>query len=120
MIPRKNCKQGPFVDARHNTIRDTLHGKAKLVYSDTKMEPKLQKIGEENLPRGGNTQDGARADIRIKNYTRPLQNSFFGDQIINIQSQCNENITPIQAMKKAEEKKETRSPPPNCSMIYIP
>ena len=53
-----------------------------------------------------NTQEGARADIRIKGYLGSFQNTYFDVQIINAQSQCYEKTTPKQAMKKAEEKKE--------------
>ena len=76
------------------------------LYGETETEPKLQPVGEEDLPRGANTQEGARADIRIKSYLRPFQNSYFDVQVINAQSKCHENITPKDAMKKAEENKE--------------
>ena len=39
-----------------------------MVYGDTETEPKLQPVGEEDLPRGANFQEGARADIRIRDY----------------------------------------------------
>ena len=97
---------GPFVDARHMVIRDTLHGKAKIVYSESETEPKLQPVGEEDLPRGVNTQEGARADIRVKSYLRRFKNAYFDVQVINAQSKCLENITSKEAMKRAEENKQ--------------
>ena len=106
VIHATNCKNGPYVDARHNNIRDLLHKKAKQVFADTEIEPKLQDIGEETLPRGANVKEGARADIRIKNYLRPQQNAYFDVQVINVQSQCHENLHPKNAMRRCKEKKD--------------
>ena len=42
------------------------------------------------MARDTNTQEGARADIRIKGYLGSFQNTYFDVQIINAQSQCYE------------------------------
>ena len=105
-IHAKNCKNGGYIDMRHNKIRDFIHQKAKIAYKDTETEPMLRHIDDQTLNPGANIQDAARADIRIKGCLRDYQNAFFDVEIINTQADSHLKDTPKEAMKKAEERKD--------------
>ena len=106
VVHRNSCKLGGYVAKRHNSIRDLLYAKAKLIFNDTEVEPKLLPVEEHTLAVGAIRSDGARADVRINGYTGQYQNTFFDVQVINVQALSHQNDTPKAAMKKAEEKKE--------------
>ena len=106
VVHRNCCKLGGYVAKRHNSIRDLLHAKAKMIFNDTEVEPKLLPVEEHTLAVGANRSDGARADVRINGYTGQYQNTFFDVQVINVQAPSHQNDTPKEAMRKAESKKE--------------
>ena len=106
IIHSKNCKYGGYIGRRHNSIRDHIHARAKQIFHDTELEPKLLPIGEHSLPKGANKREGARADIRINGYLRDYQNTYFDIQVINAQAPIHQKDTPKQALKNAHNNKE--------------
>ena len=58
-----SCKNGGFVNIRHNTLRNTTHDLMKQVCKDVQLEPNLLPVTGEDLPTDSNMVDGARADV---------------------------------------------------------
>jgi hypothetical protein len=80
------CKNGPFVNIRHNSVRDTAAELLKEVCKDVKVEPPLLPVTGEVLPHGTILADGARADVSALSFWNPLCRAFFDVVVFNPQA----------------------------------
>ena len=85
------CKNGGFVNIRHNAVRDTAAELMKEVCKDVKVEPPLLQVTGEVLPQSANKADGARADVSALSFWNPLCRAFFDVVVFNPQAPSNWN-----------------------------
>jgi len=74
------CIRGGYIIQRHNEIRDLEAEILRAVCTDVEMEPVLQDVTGEVLPRGANKAPDARLDIRAQGFIFSLHiayNLFF-------------------------------------------
>ena len=83
------CKNGGFVNIRHNTVRDTTQALLKEVCKDVQAEPALLPVTGEDLQRGANASDRARVDICALGFWLPLNRAFFDVRVVNPLAQTN-------------------------------
>ena len=76
-----NSKRGGFIIIRHNNFRDFEANSPKTTLNDVEVEPKLQKIDNDEF--NGLTGDDARPDIRARGVWRQGQNAFFDIRLTN-------------------------------------
>ena len=62
------CRHGGYVCLRHNELRDLTAELLREVCQDVCIEPRLQPVAGESLPRSANKSDEARVDIRAKGF----------------------------------------------------
>ena len=62
------CKRGGSIIQRHNEIRDLEVEILQVVCTDVEMEPVLQEVTGEVLPRGHNNAPDARLNIRARGF----------------------------------------------------
>ena len=68
---------GGYIRQRHNEIRDVEAEILQVVCTDVEMEPVLQEVTGEVLPRGTNKAPEARLDIRAQGFWVREQSAFF-------------------------------------------
>ena len=71
------CMRGGYIIQRYNEIRDLKAEILRAVYTDVEMEPVLQEVVEEVLPRGANKAPDARLNIRAQGFWAREQSAFF-------------------------------------------
>ncbi len=77
------CSLGGFRDMRHNNVGAEVVSPMKIVHNDVETEPVLQPVPEilrKTLKKKyatTNTEDGARADIRVNGFWKENQQAFF-------------------------------------------
>ena len=103
-----NCKRGGFISARHDNIRDFEAALLSQVCTDVEIEPQLQSLSNEALPRSANTSAEARLDVRTRGFWRRGQNSYFDIRVTNASaaSQINSTLTSILKKHETEKKRE--------------
>ena len=62
------CMRGGYIVQRHNEIRDLEAKILQAVSTDVEMEPVLQEVTVEVLPRGANKEPDAGLDIRAQGF----------------------------------------------------
>ena len=62
------CRRGGFIIQRHNEVRDLEAEMLNMVCYDVEVEPVLQEITGEMLPRGVNKAPDARLDIHARGF----------------------------------------------------
>jgi hypothetical protein len=77
------CKNGCFINIRHNAVRDTTHELMEEVCKDVQLEPNLLPVTGEDLPVSANKTDGARGDVSALNFWHPLCRAFFYIRVFN-------------------------------------
>ena len=85
------CKNGGFVNIRHNAVRDTAAELLGEVCKDIRVEPPLLPVTGESLPHGANIADGARADVSALSFWNPFCRAFFDVVVFNPQATSNWN-----------------------------
>ena len=68
---------------RHNDIRDFEATMLSKVCTDVEVEPPLQPVANEILPRGCITGDESRLDLRARGFWRRGQNAYFDVKVTN-------------------------------------
>ena len=97
-----NCKKGGFVSARHDNIRDFEARLLAQVCKDVEVEPPLQALSNERLPRSANKKPDARLDVRARGFWRRGQNAYFDIRVTN--ASADSQITaPLQSILKKHE-----------------
>ena len=82
------CMRGGYSVERHNEIRDLEAEIFQAVCTDVEMEPVLQEVTGEVLPRGTNKAPDARLDIRAPGFWAKEQSAFFDVRV------CHPNPNP--------------------------
>jgi len=62
------CRGGGFTIQRHNELRDLETNMLSMVCNDVEIEPILQELTGESLPRGANRAPDARLDIHARGF----------------------------------------------------
>ena len=109
------CKNGGFVNIRHNTVRDTI---AELL-SDVCKDDRCPVTGEV-LPPGTNVADGARADTSALGFWLPFSRAFFDALVFNPQAPSNWNKEIPRMYTHYEQSKKRSYNAPFNSLPHIP
>ena len=88
---------------RHNNVREFEANLLETTLNDVEVEPKLQKIDNEEL--NGLTGDDARPDIRARGVWKQGQNAFFDIHLTNANA-CSQKHSPVSTILKKHEKEE--------------
>ena len=94
------CKRGGFIIQRHNELRDLEADMLNIVCNDVELEPVLQELTGEVLPRVSNTASDARLDIHARGFWEKQRSTFFDVRVCHPQRgilQRHEPSTDIQA-----------------------
>ena len=102
-----NCKKGGFVSARHDNIRDFEARLLAQVCKDVEVEPPLQALSNERLPRSANKKPDARLDVRARGFWRRGQNAYFDIRVTNV-SAASQTTAPLQSVLKKHENEKKR------------
>ena len=70
------CKRGPFVNCRHNRLRDVISELLNKCLPEVSTEPPLLPVTGESLSRGTTLEPGARLDILAKGFYSPMERAF--------------------------------------------
>eukprot|EP00794_Sanderia_malayensis_P019800 gene19799-biopygen16443 len=76
-------QKGGYIHHRHNELRDLLGKLATEISNDVSIEPALQPLSGEQLPRNSNTSEEARLDISVRGFWQREQDAFFDVRIFN-------------------------------------
>ena len=88
-----NCKNGGFISARHDEVRNVLTSQLNKVCNDVQVEPHLIPVDNEHFHlRSAATGDEASLDIKAAGFWRRGQNAFFDIRITHINSASNRNL----------------------------
>ena len=77
------CRQGGFHTIRHNELRDTFSALLSEVCQEVSIEPPLQPLSGEWLPRAANKEPNARLDIRAQGFWDIMQDAFFDVRVFH-------------------------------------
>ena len=78
-----SCQKGGYIHHRHNELRDLLGKLATEISNDVSIEPALQPLSGEQLPRNSNTSEEARLDISVRGFWQREQSAFFDVRVFN-------------------------------------
>ena len=97
---------GGYIRQRHNEIRDVEAEILQVVCTDVEMEPVLQEVTGEVLPRGTNKAPDARLDIRARGFWAREQSAFFDVRVCHPNADSYNSLTPEQIYKLHENDKK--------------
>ena len=100
------CMRGGYIIQRHNEIRDLEAEILQAVCTDVEVEPVLQEVTGEVLPRGANEAPDARPDIRARGFWAREQSAFFDVRVCHPNADSYKNLTPEQIYKFHENDKK--------------
>ena len=100
------CKLGGLVTARHNELRNLVFELARTVHNDVASEPILQPLSGESLPRGSNSKDNARSDVRVRGLTQKWRNAFLDIRVFAPNAKCNKDKELDDLFRVHEQQKE--------------
>ena len=100
------CMRGGYIIHRHNEIRDLKAEILQAVCTDVEMEPNLQDVTREVLPRGANKAPDARLNIRARGCWAREQSAFFDGRVCHLNADSYKNLTPEQINKLHENDKK--------------
>ena len=100
------CMRGGYIIQRHNEIRDLDAEILQAVCTDVEVEPVLQEVTWEVLPRGANKAPDARLDIRARGFWAREQSAFFDVRVCHPNADSYRNLTPKQIYKLHENDKK--------------
>ena len=98
--------RGGYIIQRHNEIRDLEAEILQAVCTDVEVEPVLQEVTGEVLPRGANKAPDARLDIRARGFWAREQSAFFDVRVCHPNADSYKNLTPEQIYKLHENDKK--------------
>ena len=100
------CMRGGYIiQQQHNQIRDLVAERLQALCTDVEMEPVLQEVTVEVLPRGTNKAPDARLDIRERFFWAREQSAFFDVRVCNPNADSYKNLTPEPIYKLHENGK---------------
>ena len=97
---------GYIIQQQHNQIRDLVAERLQALCTDVEMEPVLQEVTGEVLPRGTNKAPDARLDIRERFFWAREQSAFFDVRVCNPNADSYKNLTPEPIYKLHENEKK--------------
>ena len=100
------CMRGGYIIQRHNEIRDLEAEILQAVCTDVEVEPVLQEVTGEVLPRGANKAPDARLDIRARGFWAREQSAFFDVRVCHPNADSYKNLTLEQIYKLHENDKK--------------
>ena len=100
------CVRGGYIIQRHNEIRDHEAEILQEVCTDVEMEPVLQEVTGEVLPRGTNKAPDARLDVLARGFWAREQSAFFDVRVCQPNADLYKNLTPEQIYKLHENDKK--------------
>ena len=100
------CMRGLYIIQRHNEIRDLEAEILQVVCTDVEMEPVLQEVTGEVLPRGTKKVPDARLDIHAWCFWAREQSAFFDVGVCHPNADSYKNLTPEQIYKLHENDKK--------------
>ena len=93
---------------RHDSLKKTTAKLLEQVCKDVIDEPGLLNVTTEQLPRGTNTQDGARLDISARGFWTPLDRAFTDIRVLHPQAPSNSNKNLLQMYRSHEGEKKRK------------
>ena len=103
-----SCKSGPYVNFRHNAIRDAYAEILKEVCVDVRTEPGLLPVNPANLSSSAITTDQARLDIVATGLWSPFERTFFDVRVTHPTAPSNVNLTSAQLYQRNENEKKRK------------
>ena len=101
------CPMGGFPIIRHNEIRDITATLLTEVCHNVSTEPPLQPLsGEKLTARSANVNDGARVDIRARDFWNTSQDAFFDVRVFYPNASSNHSKDLSTAYKRHEQAKK--------------
>ena len=102
-----DCKKGGFVSQRHDNVRDLFTGLLNRCCSNVSSEPHLTDLqGEIFQHRTANTAQGARLDIKARNFWRQGQDAYFDVRVTHVNAKSQAHKSTASIFKKHEENKK--------------
>ena len=102
------CMNGGFVHKRHDRIRDTLAKLVDEVAYDVRIEPALEPLTGETLPRTASREDEARLDIAARGFWQESAMAFFDVRVFNPFAKTHSKKTLQAAFDNNEKEKKTK------------
>ena len=99
------CKRGGFIIQRHNELRDLEADMLNIVCNDVEVEPVLQELTGEVLPRGANTAPDARLDIHARGFWEKQRSAFFDVRVCHPNAESYKDLSPQQIYRQHENEK---------------
>ena len=100
------CLRGGYIIQRHNEIRDLEAEILQAVCTDVEVEPVLQGVTGEVLPRGTNKAPDPRLDIRAQGFWARGRSAFFDVRVCHPNADSYKNLTPEQIHKLHQNDKK--------------
>ena len=100
------CGRGGYIFQRDNEIRDLEAKILQAVCSDYEMEPNLQEVTGEVLPKGANKAADARLDIPARGFWAREQSAFFDVMVCDPKADSYRDLTLEQIYKLHENDKK--------------
>ena len=100
------CKRGGFIIQRHNEVRDLEAEMLNMVCYDVEVEPVLQQISCEQLPRGVNKAPDARLDIHAHGFWDHQSSAFFDVRVCHPNAESYKDLSPEQIYRQHENEKK--------------
>ncbi|MCH2416854.1 MAG: hypothetical protein MK195_08855 [Acidimicrobiales bacterium] len=103
-----NCTTGGFIHRRHDRIRDLVAEMVDGVAYDVHIEPPLQPLSGEDLPRSANKEDEARLDIAARGFWQRGEMAFFDVRVFNpfAKTHLNSKLETVFTRNEASKKSE--------------
>ena len=101
------CRRGGFIIQRHNELRNLEGDMLSMVCNDVQIEPVLQELQVESLPRGANRAPDARLDIHARGFWERQRSAFFDVLICypNVDSYRDQDLKEIYKQRKNDKKR---------------
>ena len=100
------CRRGGFIIQRHNEVRDLEAEMLNMVCYDVEVEPVLQEITGEMLPRGVNKAPDARLDIHARGFWDRQSSAFFDVRVCHPNAESYKDLSPEQIYRQHENGKK--------------
>ena len=75
------CRRGGFIIQRHNELRDLEADMLSMVCNDVEIEPVLQELTGESLPRGTTRAPDTGLDIHARGFWEWQRSAFFNVRV---------------------------------------
>lgn len=89
-----SCKKGGFVSQRHNEVRNMTAKYLREVCHDVAVEPILEDLNGEVLPRSSNQSNDARVDVSARGFWVAGQKAFLDVRVFNPLAKRYASLTP--------------------------